>query len=360
MGKSKMVVVIPVLVLIAVGVSYLYGWEIGSYFHKDSTANNLEELTMLINAQIEEGRSSANIYVKNVNETELTNINENVVSINGVVSQYAIQEKSRSGMKVYFKYDISDNYYVIGKYLRNEPIPPDKAQAYKLYDFVVQLLDELITDDMTDYEKELAIHDYIVKNCEYGYVEYSKDYAYRAYGCLVQKKAVCNGYAEAMSLLLTCAGVENAIVTGEGREELHAWNQVKLDGNWYNVDATWDDPLPDRKGFAGHAFFNVTDDVMDDDHTWKKDAFNKCDSSDYNYFVINDLVCDYNKAAAKVESIAARDPMATAELVLTDYNKNKYSGFAFVCDNPGIQYFSYSLEDYDTNKIVTLYLNQRE
>ena len=78
----------------------------------------------------------------------------------------------------------------------------------------------------------------------------------------MQNKAVCNGYAEAMALLMTCVGIENQIVTGTADNELHAWNQVCLDGNWYQVDATWDDPLPDRGVFAGHEYFNVTDEIM--------------------------------------------------------------------------------------------------
>lgn len=360
MGKGKVIWIVPIIVILVIGVSYFYGWELSVYMNKGSAVDGIDELAALVNEQLDEGKTGARIYIKNVSETELNKINDYVCSVNGNVAQYTIQEKSRTGIKVKFKYDISDNYYVIGKYLKGEGIPGDRVQAVKLYEVTTELLGKLITEDMTDYDKELAIHDYIVKNCQYGYVDYSREYAYRAYGCLVQNKAVCNGYAEAMSLLLTCAGIENVIVTGEGREELHAWNQVCLDGKWYNVDATWDDPLPDRGIFVGHMFFNVTDDVMDYDHIWKHEDYNKCEDTAYNYYNMSDLVCDYNMAVAKVETVAMRDAMATTELVLTDYDPDKYAGFSFACDNPGIQFFSYSLDDYGDNKLVTLYLNQRQ
>lgn len=80
-------------------------------------------------------------------------------------------------MRIQFRYEISDNYYVWQKYVNGTAIPSEHALAYKLYDKVEDVLKQIIKPDMTDYEKELAIHDYIVVHCQYGYVESSKDYA---------------------------------------------------------------------------------------------------------------------------------------------------------------------------------------
>lgn len=360
MKKNRTFLIVLSTILLVVGIAYFFGWEIGAYFHKNSVARDPDELAVLVTKQIDDGKKSANIYVANVSESEIANINRNICTINGSVSQYSIIEKTRSGMKVKFKYEISDNYYVIDKYLNNKGIPGDRPQAVKLYEKVVEILDKIIEDDMTDYEKELAIHDYIVTNCEYGYTDYSRDYAYRAYGCLVQNKAVCNGYAESMSLLLTCAGVENKIVTGVGKGELHAWNQVCLDGKWYNVDATWDDPLPDRKNYAGHKFFNVPDEIMDDDHEWSESLANPCSDITYNYYTYVGDIYDYNMVVQKVHSEAEKNPNAIIELVISDYTESKYGSFSEICNAPGVQYFSYSVEDYGKNKLVTIYLNYKE
>ena len=290
--KGKMHIILPVLVVAVILVFYFFNFRIGSYLHPDETAYSMEELTQEVTEQINDGKTTGNFYVSGISESDIWNINEDLCSMNGMVDQYMVTEKSRDGMRIQFRYEISDNYYVWQKYVNGTAIPSEHALAYKLYDKVEDVLKQIIKPDMTDYEKELAIHDYIVVHCQYGYVESSKDYAYRAYGALVQNKAVCNGYAEAMALLMTCVGIENQIVTGTADNELHAWNQVCLDGNWYQVDATWDDPLPDRGVFAGHEYFNVTDEIMDERHDWKQDAFPACDSTDYNYYEQNDLKAD--------------------------------------------------------------------
>lgn len=360
MKKNKTFLIVLTTILLVVGIAYFFGWEIGAYFHKDSVANNLDELTVLITKQIDEGKTGGNIYVANVSKSEISNINRSICSMNGTVSQYSILEKTRSGMKVKFKYDISDNYYVVDKYLNGGKIPGDRPQAVKLYEKVSEILSKIIQDDMSDYEKEIAIHDYIVANCEYGYTDYSREYAYRAYGCLVQNRAVCNGYAESMALLLTCAGVENKIVTGTGKGELHAWNQVCLDGKWYNVDTTWDDPLPDRGSFVGHKYFNVPDDIMDDDHIWSEDIANPCDAVLYNYYTYNDEIYTYDRLIEKVHSEAEKDPYAIIELVVSDYTEEKYGSFNEICNAQGVHYFSYSVEEYGANHLITIYLNHRE
>ena len=213
---------------------------------------------------------------------------------------------------------------------------------------------------MTDYEKELAIHDYIVLNSEYGYTDYAKEYAFRAYGVLIQGKGVCNGYAEAMSMLLTCAGVENYIMLGEayseGKYDLHAWNAVLLDGKWYQVDATWDDPVPDQKGFAGHSYFNVTDNIMDDTHIWEDDTYQVCNSNDYNYFEYNNLIVDSGKLKPIVEQAASKDITGTVQVVLTDYSEDY--NWDMIFDIPGVNYFEYTMADYGDDVVVTIFLNR--
>jgi hypothetical protein len=71
--------------------------------------------------------------------------------------------------------------------------------------------------------------------------------SYKAYGALVNGKATCSGYAKAFDLLAKSCGLSTTIVTGTARnssgiEAPHAWNQIYLDGDWYNVDVTWEDP----------------------------------------------------------------------------------------------------------------------
>lgn len=354
---SKLYLIVPLLVIIIIFVAYMYSWDIGAHFHPDQTTDDMAVLTKMISDQIDEGKKSGDFYIKNIDADELVGINDYICSLNGNVSQYSVLEKSRHGMKVRFFYEISDNYYVYQKYINGTGIPSDRPAAMKLYEKVNEIIPKIISANMTDYEKELAIHDYIVTNCEYGYVDYSNDYAYRAYGVLVQGKAVCNGYAEAMALLLNCVGVENEIMTGWASGELHAWNRVKLDGKWYQVDSTWDDPIPDRGSFAGHQFFNVTDEIMDDTHVWTVSDYEACESMDYNYFKVNNSIGDYVAFKNKMDFFALRDPYGTVEYVLTDYSKDTYD-MSQIANVQGISSFTYSPEPYGPYYLMTINFNK--
>ncbi len=355
---SKLYLIVPVLVIAIIFVAYMFSWDIGAHFHPDQTTGDMAELTKMIADQIDEGKKSGDFYIKDIKADDLAGINDYICNLNGSVSQYSVLEKSRHGLKVRFFYEISDNYYVYQKYVNGTGIPSDRPAAMKLYEQVNVIIPRIISPNMTDYEKELAIHDYIVTNCEYGYVDYSNDYAYRAYGVLVQGKAVCNGYAEAMALLLNCVGIENEIMTGWANGELHAWNRVKLDGKWYQVDSTWDDPIPDRGSFAGHEFFNVTDDIMDDTHEWTFSDYDSCDDMTYNYFQVNNLIGDYQAFKSKVDFFATRYPNGTIEYVLTDYDKDTYD-MSQIANVQGITSFTYSPENYGPYYIMTINLNQK-
>ncbi|MBQ5318384.1 MAG: hypothetical protein J6K17_04765 [Oscillospiraceae bacterium] len=120
--------------------------------------------------------------------------------------------------------------------------------------------------DMDDYEKLKYFHDYLILNCET-----DKSYAFSdtVYGALVENKALCEGYSKAFAYLCNLAGIENTIVTGETYVP-HMWNMVKLDGNWYHVDVTWDKPDDQlHKMFPDiilYQYFMVTDAVIENTH----------------------------------------------------------------------------------------------
>lgn len=126
---------------------------------------------------------------------------------------------------------------------------------------------EQLTPDMDDYDKLKFFHDYLILNCEN---DTESPYSDTIYGALVQKKALCEGYAKAYSYLCNLAGIENVIVTGQANVP-HMWNMVKLGGNWYHVDVTWDNSDDDlRKDYPGvilYQYFMVTDSVIKNNHT---------------------------------------------------------------------------------------------
>lgn len=97
------------------------------------------------------------------------------------------------------------------------------------------------------YEDIKMVHDYLVDNIEYD-TSLSKDNIYDLYGALVNRVAVCEGYARSFKYILDEMGISSVLVIGtgtnsRGETERHAWNYVEIDGNWYAVDCTWDDPV---------------------------------------------------------------------------------------------------------------------
>ena len=118
---------------------------------------------------------------------------------------------------------------------------------------------------MTDEEIVLAYHEYLTSTVAYAYEDYfngtiAANHGYDMYGALVKHSCVCQGYAETMFYLLREAGLSCAIASSENIN--HAWNIVKIRGNWYHIDATWDDPVWDMPGRSYHDYFLVSFDTM--------------------------------------------------------------------------------------------------
>ncbi len=147
----------------------------------------------------------------------------------------------------------------------------------------------------TEFEKELAVHDAILRRCEYSYTGDAEENT--AYGALVLGKAACEGYARAMVLLLDQQEIDSCIVTGDatnssGETSKHAWNKVRVGGNWYHVDVTWDDPVAKEgdarlRGFS-HGYFNLNDLEMGLSHEIAPDS-KPCTATEANYFVAKGL-----------------------------------------------------------------------
>lgn len=131
-----------------------------------------------------------------------------------------------------------------------------------------KVISSIITPTMTGLEKVKAIHDYIILNCEYDYANYLADtlpYETRlAYGVLIDKKAVCQGYSAAFNLLAERAGLRSVAIGGYAPNSnvRHSWNMVLVNGQIYFVDTTHDDPVPDKKGKISYKYFCLTESEM--------------------------------------------------------------------------------------------------
>ncbi|CAM3986657.1 transglutaminase [Paenibacillus alkaliterrae] len=145
---------------------------------------------------------------------------------------------------------------------------------------VKKALAAILEQDMNDHEKIKAIHDWIVTNVEY---DQSLTH-YTAYAAVIRGEAVCQGYALLGYKMLKEAGIPVLIAEGTVNTGEHAWNMVQLDGRWYHLDLTWDDPItkpaegkkptaPVVKSSDGTIRYNYylkTDGELRADHQWTK------------------------------------------------------------------------------------------
>lgn len=127
-----------------------------------------------------------------------------------------------------------------------------------------RVVDELITSSMSDYEVVKTLHDYLVTHCDYDYRVDTGNMpfvSHQAEGALLKGTAVCSGYAKAYEAMLDAAGIPNETITGYAGG-YHAWNLVQVDGQWYHVDTTWDDPTTQGGDYIRYTYFLKSDKVM--------------------------------------------------------------------------------------------------
>lgn len=196
-------------------------------------------------------------------------------------------------------YHSSSTYYSSG--LLEFTYTKDGTTARAHYEALEQkataIIQSVIKPGMSDYEKELAIHNYIINHSKYDVSALSKGSvspeSFTAYGVLVLGKGVCEAYAEAFKYLMDKVGIPCSIVVGTSHGSSHAWNIVNLEESYYQVDLTWDDPvMEDGSDVLTHVYFNLPDSEMAIDHIWDRSKYPLCTSDTYNYYVYNNLVME--------------------------------------------------------------------
>lgn len=141
----------------------------------------------------------------------------------------------------------------------------------------------------TDFEKERVVHDLLIAQCSYSEKD-SNLYKSSIYGVLSAGSAACEGYAKTAKYLLDKLSIPCYVVTGSSTPpgsltQAHMWNIVQIDGDWYHLDLTWDDPVLEKGGnLISYAYFNVTDSQIRATHT-DYESVNACTATQQNYFV---------------------------------------------------------------------------
>lgn len=213
--------------------------------YTDTTINNKNEFVEYIYYALNSGNNSTERYISkdyiNYNNdinyytsNDGVNFKEIVSTLNNFVHPY----NSSDNIKILY----GDNYKI--------GIEINRAYSDKEIKEINSVVDEVIkhniTNSMPTKEKIKVIHDYIIDNAEYDKLKYENknDTTYKsntAYGVLIEGYGTCNGYADAMAIFLNKLNIINYKISNNE----HIWNLVYLDGKWFHLDLTWDDPISD-------------------------------------------------------------------------------------------------------------------
>lgn len=220
----------------------------------------------------------------------------------------------------------------------------DECEAYiKKFNDKINSIMSGINSKMTEYQREKFLHDKLLEGCVYktGVSSASDGWEYfSSYGALVGGEAVCEGYAKAMQILLTRAGIPCSTIRGDADNVAHMWNVVELNGEWYHLDPTWNDN--DSDGNIGYEYFNLTTEAITKDHIISESIDTVIDVensesidplSRYNFFVPMCTAKDMNYYYAEgvmIQSFnAGVESEIIAKLVEKANNSEVYVPFRF-------------------------------
>lgn len=176
-----------------------------------------------------------------------------------------------------------------------------------------------LSDLSDEYKTELEIHDYIIEHCDYKLEDEVYSYS-SAYGALVDGKAACEGYSKAAKYVFDKVGIESILISGkasgDGRGDGdHMWNIVKINGDYYHLDLTWDDPVSTNSSssMSVHTYFNLTDDAIGINH--RDFSYSPgCTATEENYSIKNGL---------RFENYSSKDNDKLRTIMLNEYNSGE-------------------------------------
>lgn len=226
---------------------------------------------------------------------------EQVKELSLKVEQLSKRIDELEGKVETFSYDcheIYDDTAVIDAYKKSDSSSLTDEKDKFIYDNLTAALKELIKDGMTDYDKEKAVYDYIFKGANFNYNNLNpldddsvEDNSHNPYGFFHDHSVICVGYATTFKLFMDALGIDCMIIHSTEQGE-HAWNVVKIGGEWHHVDVFFDGG--NYKPLYGS--FNVTDSIKElQGYPWNTGSgpeYPECTSLKYSPVVREAKDCD--------------------------------------------------------------------
>ena len=281
----------------------------------DTVLINTVEVTTAVEEALKNGKTEATFDVM-LTHDEIKALTTNLSPFWGmptefrVLNEYSDIEIERDGVtqtvdvsRVSFSLEQSINYYLYQKYKDTSfEIPTEQKEATEIFDafyeIVNSIFDAAFDHSASSYEKALKVHDYLVEKL---YYDTSIDMISKengTYGAIKNKATMCQGYSEALMLILISAtDVDAKLIVGEannGNGEWigHAWNLVYMEDAWYHVDATFSDPVSNVEGQINHFYFGQNDAFMLADHSWDAAFWPAATGTDFLFYRMSGLFAE--------------------------------------------------------------------
>ena len=200
-------------------------------------------------------------------------------------------------------YSENDLYYITFTYTMTYYTTAEQEDELNVV--LADVMNGLSLDNKTDYEKMKSIYTYICDNVTYDYDNLNDDdytLKYTAYAALINKTAVCQGYAVLLYRMALETGIDARVIAGEGNGGAHGWNIARMDDYYYNLDATWD---------AGETTY---------------DYFLRCEDNFTGHVRYDDYATEefYNSYPMGTEDYQPSKDNPPTENPFTDVNENDY------------------------------------
>ncbi|MEB2300449.1 DUF5050 domain-containing protein [Lysinibacillus xylanilyticus] len=157
----------------------------------------------------------------------------------------------------------------------------DAKKEKKIDAYVQEFAKKFITDDMDDFHRAKAVNDFVVQLATY--TDKGDSQGQSVYELISNETGVCQAYALLAYRLFLAAGLDAKYVYGYSDNQLHAWNLVSVNGDWYHIDTTWNDITPIEPYAISYAYFLVNDEKLSEDHIWANENYFAATSNAYDF-----------------------------------------------------------------------------
>ena len=262
MEKGKFAIVFLMIFVLILGVT-------ASIYMNVSVSKSLEKISAEISSELSASTASNEASFKKIDEWMAKKDEEDITKENDVT--------------IAGSYNITSTTHISDAYKAKKNGDDSKASELndrdkETLEMAEKIIDDIIKDDMTDYEKELAVYEWLTmyttqdKGMLLPVIRNDQE-ADNPYGVLKYKSAVCVGYATTFRLFMQMLDIECMVV--HNTEKYHSWDLVKLDGEWYHTDVYSD------AGDKTYRNFNMSD--SDCGQSWDRSFFPAATGTKYNY-----------------------------------------------------------------------------